>query len=201
VSLLNVFLESESALVAVDTDGIARDGSRKAMSKLLTLPHLPAVIAMRGSAAFMAGLFHTCTSRGFDSFDELLDELALLLRIVDASVPGFLRDPAFPDIEIAVVGWSDRRSSMLARLYTKRGDEAEFTGRDSQGCIAPFDQASMAGIQRTADAVHDIARAQVRYMQAEQGIGGGRLILCHVDRDGLSLHHAETFERETVCLH
>lgn len=189
MSLLNAWITTTAATVAVDTDGVARDGSRKAMSKLLTLPHLPAAIGMRGSAAVMAGLFHCCVNRGFDSFDELLEEVPRILGIVEESVPHFLRDPRFPDTELVVVGWSDRRSSMVARLFTKHGSEPDFTARDTLGFVAPFDQEGMAGIPTTAAAAEELARAQVRYMQRESGIGGGTLVLCRLDRYSISINH------------
>jgi hypothetical protein len=201
VSLLNAWITPEAAIVAVDTQGVARDGSPRAMSKLLPIPHLPAVIAMRGSAAFLAATFHSCIGRGFDSFDDLLAELPSILRFVDITVPSFARDPAFPDIELIVVGWSAQTSRMLGRLFTQRDGAPDFTARDTEGCVAPFDVASMADIPRVPEALEQIARAQVAFMQREQGLGGGKLLLCTINRQGVSVSHALTFDEEVTCRH
>lgn len=201
MSLLNVWIKPREALVAVDTEGVGGDGSRKPMSKVMTLPHLNAVIALRGNAHFLGALLHVCLSRTIASFDELLAEMPGNLALADALVPAALRHPEFPDTELIVVGWSLERSRMLGRLFAKRGEEQEFSGHDTEGCIAPYDAATMAHLPRTEHAVQKIARAQVRYMRSERNIGGGVLILCRVDRQAVTMRHAMVFEteEEAVC--
>ena len=201
MSLLDAWITPAEAIVAVDTDGVDQNRERKGMSKLLALPHLNAVIAMRGSGNFLASAFHLCMSRGLDSFDDLLSEVSGILRFAEATLASGLRVAGFPDMELVVVGYSDKEGRMLGRLFTKRGDEQDFTAKDTEGCIAPYDAATMADIPRTADALAAIARAQVRYMQATAGLGGGKLIVARLERDHLFLHRTAAFQSEQETAH
>jgi hypothetical protein len=202
VSLLNAWITPASAIVYVDTEGVTRGGARKAMSKMLTMPHLPAVVAMRGSASFLAGVFHSCVSRGFDSYDELLAALPDILEYIDVTLPSFVRDPAFPDVELLTVGFSNEHERMLGRLHTKRQDSPAFSIRDTEGCVAPWHAESMSGIPTAEEDAERIARAQVRWMRERQGIGGGKLIACRITPDAISMQHVLEFsEEESACLH
>lgn len=198
MSLLNAWITPDEALVAVDTDGVRRDGRRVSMSKLFTLPHLNAVLGFRGQSSFSASILHSCASRAFESFDELLDALlglaegGALLLSSDFKIHGH----GHIDDQLIAIGWSPSRSRMFARTFVKSGKG--FAVTDSQGCIAPWDAASMAHLPKTADAVREIAKAQVNWMQAAYGLGGGTLILCKLTRSSVELRHEMTFEREEV---
>lgn len=196
MSLLNAWLTRDRALIAVDSEGVVQDGSPRSMSKLLTIPHLPAVVAMRGSADFLARVFHCSISRCFGSFDELVDELPSILRYVDVTLPSAARHPSFPDIELLLAGWSDRRSRMLGRLFTQRAGADDFAARDTVGCVAPFDKLTMDTLRTTADNVDEIASAQVRWMRATQGLGGGKLLVCRLNRYSVSVEQTMTFQKE-----
>lgn len=198
MSLLNVFLEGapfDKAVIAVDTQGVTEAGSPKMLSKLLTIPSLNAVIAMRGSNAFLANVFHVCVLRAFDSFDALLGELPGILQFCDVTLPAHFRDPRFLDTELVAVGWSIKESRMVAHLFSKRGDAHDFTEKETLGFVAPF-VAEMNRSQATADRVGELARAQVNYMQRTAGIGGGTLVLCTVTRDRVDIKHVMTLQNE-----
>lgn len=196
MSLLNAWITPDEAIVAVDSDGVDREGEHKTLSKLLTIPALPAVLAMRGSNVFLANVFHLCVLRCFDSFDALLGDLPGILQFADVTLPAHLRDPKFPDVELVAIGWSHEQSRVLGRLYAKRGDAEEFTAKDTEGFIAPYDAETMADIPTAVESLAAIARAQVRYMRRMAGLGGGRLVVANISRDAVSVHHGMEFETE-----
>lgn len=198
MSLLNAWVHPGEAIVAVDTQGVRGDGSTVSMSKLITLPHITSVLAFRGTAAFSAGVVHACLSRSIESFDELLAELPGIVLHVDQMMPPFMRMAVAGEIgeEMTAVGWSAARSRMAARILSKRGDMAEFHVRDTKGCIAPWDVETMADIPQTPGAVERLARAQVQYLRARCGLGGGTLIVCRVTRRGITLKHETQLTEE-----
>ena len=53
MSLINALNMGDHALISADSEAVFSDGSRGQVSKLLTIPHLNAVIACRGSLAFL----------------------------------------------------------------------------------------------------------------------------------------------------
>jgi hypothetical protein len=195
MSLLNCWLTPTEALVAVDTDGVGRDGSRKPMSKLLPIPHLNAVIGHRGQGAFLWSVAQACLSGGFHTFDEMLDALPAIVQDVELNLPGYLKVDRFSGNEMIAVGWSQRRSKMLARTFVKHG-LSDFSIRDSQGVIAPWDESM--GVPKTLEALEDIARAQVEWMQEKEGLGGGALVVCRLTKDSMTMEHKMKFEEVTA---
>ena len=71
MSLLNAWILPAEAIIAVDTDGVGDEGERMPSSKMLLVPHLNAVLALRGQLALLSYLFTRALSGSFDSFDEL----------------------------------------------------------------------------------------------------------------------------------
>lgn len=191
------------AIVAVDTDGISQAGERKPMSKMLPIPHLPAVMGFRGQGMFAANVLQWCTCGGFASFDELVAALPGILAGVDLSLPEHLKvsvQGGGVGNEVIAVGWSHAQGRMLGHVFSEGEDLPGFFGRERGAYIAPWDEDSMAGIPKTAKAVERIARAQVRWMQAKIGLGGGKLIVCRVTKGSLTMNHVALLESGgTVC--
>jgi hypothetical protein len=202
LSLLNAWVTRGEAVVAVDTDGAAQDGARIVASKLLPIPHLNAVIGLRGQFAFLSLLFLRCASSSFESFDEMLEALPVHLAAIDEHLPEELVSRVLGDRgnELIAVGWSDRQTRMLGRRFVKRGGAAEFEVADFRSHVSPWDKNAMAGLPvQSPAAVERIARAQVQWMRSTfEAICGGKLIVCRVTRDSMMLDHRLTFEAQEV---
>lgn len=190
MSLLNVWVTPSDVLVGVDTDGTAPGGSRIVTSKLLPIPHLPAVLALRGQAALLAGLF--LRSLSFASYDDLVDEMPALLAEVGGSLPSELiaaDGVAGQGHEVLVAGYSPRRERMHGRMFIDReGRKAE---RDVEDYfLSPWDKAWRVAPHR--DNVQKIAAQQVEWMRNSfaNAACGGALILCRVMQGGLVVSHA-----------
>lgn len=191
MSLLNAWIMPADAIVAVDTDGARDDGSRFATSKLLAIPHIRAVMALRGQLAVLGYLFLRCISGAFDSLDEMIDAMPLLLADAEENVPSDLIVRTRIGNEIAVVGWSERHRKMIGKVFFKRDDMQEFSAADIETFFVSPWNTSMPDIPRTSAAVEKISRAQVRWMRETfpNAACGGALIAAHLTRKSVTLSH------------
>jgi hypothetical protein len=201
VSLLNAWVTPAEAIVAVDTDGVGQDGARMPSSKLLPIPHLNAVMALRGQSAFLAFLFLRCISSSFETFDEMNDAMPGVLADVDAYLPADkIVSSCRIGNELVLAGWSARRGRMLGRRFLKRDDMDEFSAADTELHVAPW-HASLEGTPTKAHAVEKLARAQVRWMREmfPNAACGGKLLVCRLTRKSLTLSHQATFQPQGVA--
>jgi len=196
MSLLNAWIMRDEALVAVDSDGVDRDGGRMPTSKLLTIPHLNVVMGLRGQLAFLGLLFLRCISAGLDSYDELVAALPEMLVHVDDACPESLIVQTNIGNELVVAGWSVRRGRMAGRLFFKRDGMEAFQGSEIESFfVSPWDR-SMPDIPKTPAAVEKISRAQVRWMRQSfpNAACGGKLITAVTTRKGVTVNHRATFQ-------
>lgn len=196
MSLLNAWVTPTEAIVAVDTDGAAGDGSRYPASKLMPIPHLNAVIALRGQCALIGFLTLRAMSSGFHAFDDLDDEMPSILEGMDGAMPPDLIVPTgLSGVELVTVGWSQRRRAMLGRQYVKRGDDLEYARRDLGIHVSPWNQ-TMQGTKTTAGAVLPLAKAQVRWMREAfpNAACGGNLLVARVSRNRVDIRIEASLE-------
>lgn len=191
MSLLNAWVTPTEATVAVDTDGMDQEGGRIVASKLLTIPHLGAVIGLRGQAAFLAFTFLRCLSASHATFDEMLDSMPAHLAATDAELPPELIALEGGEMgnELIAVGWSDRKAAMLGRRFVRRGGTLEFAIADFDLHISPWHQGTMNGLPvRKPSAIERIAAAQVDWMRSTfNAICGGQLLVCEVRRRSVTV--------------
>lgn len=200
MSLLLAFVTADEATIAVDSEGIRGDGSRVPMAKMFALPQIPCVFGFRGQALFAAGVIYACSCHGFASFDEVLDLLPTIAADVDAALPPFLRVSVGGEsgTEFVAAGFSPSRARVVLRRFSRRDAEVQWTVTEPQAFIAPWDAETMSDIPQGPEAIEQLAQAQVRWMRANHGIGGGTLIVARVDRVGVSMtHKAQLNEQET----
>lgn len=188
MSLLNAWVDPAAALVAVDTDGATLTGERFPVSKLVTLPHIGAVLALRGQAAFLGFLFLRCLTSGFDTFDDLDEAMPEMLAGMEATIPPeLIVRTGIAGTELVTAGWSNAQGRVIGRQYVKRGDSEAFTVRDLGMHVSPWHE-SMKGLRTDADAVVTLAKAQTLFMKSayDGAACGGSLLLCRVTRDGVT---------------
>lgn len=199
MSLLNAWILPDEAIIAVDTDGVDDEGIRMPTSKLLLVPHLNAVLALRGQLALLSFLLVRSISSALDSFDALCDAMPAMLGEAAGAIPGELVVASPIDgFELVAAGWSARRSRMAARLFVKRGDMPDMLERDVDRFVSPWNEA-MQGVTVAPQALDKIARAQVRWMRETfpGAACGGRLIVCRLTRRSATLEHGYEFQRLT----
>lgn len=201
MSLLNVSLNLEGALVAVDTEMVAPvDGTRAHGSKLLALPHLHAVFGFRGAQTTFTALFMMLHASVWDDLDELLGYLpSILPSAVEAAKAMVKTDPRFapPDpamlgeLQLALVAWSPREERMIGHVFTQLVDGQGFQAeRIRDYLIAPSDP-SIENLPDpdTPATMERLARAQVALIKATDPgkAGGGRLLLCEITRRDITI--------------
>lgn len=184
MSLLNAWIAPDAAIVAVDTVGMAADGSPLPASKLQLIPHLAAAIAIRGQLALLAWLSVRANSAGFATFDDLLDAMPGML--VEAAIGDHLNVLAgsAPGHEIIVAGWSDRQGRMIGRQLVSRGGEQ--TARDTDFHVSPW-HPSMDGLPLDPGGLEQLARGQVIFMRGLGAHCGGKLTVARLIRGELTL--------------
>lgn len=204
MSLLNVWLTPAEATVAVDTDALAEDGTHVQMSKIFALAHLNAVFAARGESVFQDVLATQCQVLKPQSFDDLVDMLPEVIAAVERIAMPI--SGSFPEgienrgNEIVFVGWSLKRSRMMASLCRKVSGMADWQHAEIKYFHAP--PASVAtdlGIPNSPKSIERFTTAQAQYMARTSGYGGGTLIVCRLTKETLSLAHALKFSDQPLA--
>lgn len=198
MSLLDVWVTPAEAIMAVDTDGVSQDGQRMPSSKLLHIPHLNAALGLRGQAAALKLVF--LQALGCETFDELAGALPSLLQIADMTIPEeVLVQGTKAGNELVAAGWSARAQRMVAWQYV-RNAAGEYQGREVDHHISPAGE-WLNGVRLSPQAVGDIARRQVDWMQRTfpNAACGGSLLVASVTRTGMMLRRFEVFENMEVA--
>lgn len=196
MSLLNAWITPQEAIVAVDTDGIGPDGQRMPSSKLMYVPHANAVLAVRGQYAALKLVF--LQALNLETFDDLADALPDLAQASEMAMPGsVLVEGVAAGNEFVAVGWSDRLQRMVGRQCVRRGDMPEYTAVEIDRHISPWGEWA-SGITPVPQAVGDIARAQVAWMERTfpNAACGGNLLVASLGRDSLMIRRVEDFFQE-----
>lgn len=205
MSLCNVWIERDRALVAVDTAvQAAPPHGHVEASKLIPIAHLGAVIAGRGQLLLITNTFLESVLMGAQTFDELVDRLPEFVRNVvgklRAAIPDAraYRDPAFY-AEVHVVGWSERLQSMQCQtiVIPNLSDPPKaLLGMTGPARVAP----AVTSIPPLADvdAMRALALEQIRATRASapsEAIGG-RLLLATLTPGSVAVYDAGTLSPE-----
>jgi hypothetical protein len=193
VTILNVFVERERALMAVDTIGQRADGSRAMVAKMLLLPHANAAVACRGHMSFIAGVWATLlqTPGDFDALAEILpvtcESVHELFKLYLAESKEVL-DARFGNGDeqyIVIVGWSSRHNEMRAFELRRNGGDGRFVSRAIKSVyIAPWTSDLAASHPRpaTGDLMEALFLAQQSLYEREapHATPGGALIVAEI---------------------
>ena len=211
MSLANVYVEHDRALISVDTLASRMDGQFPVVgnvadalklldsgihaSKMAHLVHINAVMAHRGDSLLasiaLSGL-HMAMPQSFDAAVEAMPQLlahayaqAVALRKQQFGIDHF------HGAEVILVGWSDALNRMQAVRWVRWPQDKGFTaspvGRALLLPDAEWEQTPEA--PDTAERMEAVARDQVAYVRCKHpGYNcGGRLLLAELTRDSLSV--------------
>ena len=192
MSLVNVWIEQNKALVAVDTNGLGlvETGENEEWSKLLTIPHIGAVFAARGQRLTFINLFAQC-SFAFNglTFDHLIESLPSLIKSVISLTPNDMKDMDMTT-DVYVIGWSPKQQRISAYQYNINIAEQRWSASEITNCrIAPGGNISSVPVLDTIEAMVDIANKQITYVREEfPGTPiGGRLLIAEITKDSISI--------------
>jgi hypothetical protein len=210
MSLVNVYMEHDRALIGFDTlssameappvagvdAALARFKTGLHMSKCTFLAHANVAIAHRGDAMLAVGVCSAVQLNALPDFDAMTEAMPQLLAQSHAQVTAFRKQQmgidGFPGAEIILVGWSRALNRMEGvrwlRWPTDKGFSASPVGKALMLPDAEWPQTPDA--PDTAEKMEAIARDQVAYVRREHaGYNcGGRLLLAELTRDTLNVH-------------
>ena len=193
MTILNVFVERDRALVAVDTLGQNADGSRKQIGKMMLLPHLSGVAACRGHFAFAMIVWWSLVQHIGD-FDKLVEEAAAICEGAHRLFKHYLAeskaalDARFGNGDeqyIVLVGWSVRQKSMVAHEFRRsEGDERFLSSEIESTYIAPSTEDLAAAHPRpnSGESMEALFRSQQALYErdAPHATPGGLLIVAEI---------------------
>ncbi|WP_313455262.1 hypothetical protein [Stenotrophomonas sp.] len=191
MSILNVLLNNDRLLVAVDT--LAEDaytGRHSAGAKLLLIPQHNLVLASRGSAQFFPKIYELCLQASFLA-DFTIEGLAAEIGpTMDRLWPGYVEAAeaaALPvhhlRTEIVLGGWSGRLGRMTATAYAKHASETPALIQPLIGGLASPGE-PLRGRPDSFDPVEVFQAGvlQATYLNDKNGrqVAGGALLVAHL---------------------
>lgn len=203
MSILNTWVDGDRAWIAVDTQTIHHlDGREFEFQKMIPLIHQNAVIAGRGTAAFLPTVFyHVAVS--VLQFDDLVELMPQILRVAFADM---IKGAAAAGIEVAddieketivLIGWSNRHKRMVSVEYTQLDGLLGWTAQTvGPAYFSPWIEGMKApdfSDPFNRDSMRQLAELQVRTIKehAPGAAGGGRYIIAELSRDRMTI--------ETIC--
>ncbi len=189
MSILNVYLRRDAALVGVDTEGASLNGAFNQCSKMLPIPHASAVLACRGSSVILACTFVQMLITDCDDFD------ALAARFPDAAnrASKKLYGPLMRHIrkadfrmgdELVLIGYSPSRKRMRAIELLRDSGECAFKADETEGHYVTPWHPSLADMPYPVDllSMGEMAQAQVNLIKKENPkfAAGGNLLIAEL---------------------
>lgn len=208
MSILNVWLEQQTALVGVDSHVFSGDGELVgSTSKMVPLAHLSAALGFRGQFLVFIHLNPAVACHVLD-FEALIEQMpALLLQAVTQagalaqSVSGAPTLSELRGLDAVLVGYSAAKGRMVGYRYML--DEASGTYRAEEipvehGFFAPADAEFLDKLEddvrglTTEQKLIELAHRQMALARERHPVAstGGHLYLAHVKDGALSIRRA-----------
>jgi len=193
MSILNVLMAQDQAVVAVDTlaqDAITGEASEGA--KLLLIPQHNIVMAGRGSGQFLLRLYQLGLEASFRrdfSIEQLMREVG---PVMDQLWPNYVQAALDAKMyldrlqsEIVLVGWSKAQDRVVGTAYAKSAAERPTRVAELVGGIASPGEPLRDGTDSfEPEAILAAGRRQAEHLNAQEGrvVAGGRLIAAFLRR-------------------
>ena len=183
MSLINAVHMGDHALISADTEAVFSDGSRGNVSKLLTIPHVNAVIAVRGSLAFLHKAHaEFCTMSNFDQMAERA-ELVMSYALAQQGSTEHL-DKYAHGAEMVLAGYSQKAGRVVIHLIRCEGIGQDTEAHlDIANAILPADLGiNLEGISASREGLIELTSRQVKAIRehAPDAAAGGNLIVAEV---------------------
>lgn len=187
MTLCNVWLEQDRALVAVDTTSLSHVGPYES-SKLAILPHAHCVLTMRGSGwIFVQIVGSLIMAAGPIDHDSIADLIPAICNQCAANRPPQLVGWQAA-LELRVVGWSEQRKRMAASLFVINLEAGTCVRHDITRCqVAP----AMNPVSSFGDleGMMELSRKQVTANSGAPGFGG-HLLVAELTPDSVTIKDA-----------
>lgn len=192
MSLINAVHMGDHALISADTEAVFSDGSRGNVSKLLTIPHVNAVIAVRGSLAFLQKAHaEFCTMPTFDQMAERA-ELVMSYALAQQGSTEQL-DKYAHGAEMVLAGYSQKAGRVVIHLIRCEGIGKDTEAHlDVNNAVLPGDMGiSLEGITASREGLTELTRRQVKAIRehAPDAAAGGNLLIAEVRPRSMAIEH------------
>lgn len=196
MSLINALNMGDHALISADSEAVFSDGSRGQVSKLLTIPHLNAVIACRGSLAFLQKAHaEFCTMSNFDQMAERA-ELVMSYALAQQGSTEQL-DKYAHGAEMVLAGYSQKAGRVVIHLIRCEGIGHDTEAHlDIANAILPGNLGiSLEGISASREGLIELTSRQVKAIRehAPDAAAGGNLIVAEVHQGRVAVETVAAF--------
>lgn len=195
MTILNVAIDGDVALVATNTEGLRLIGGRSCIaSKVWILPAVSTVLSGRGQLALLFNVYCDLFAE-MSGFDRMSDVLAASIAARHAKVVEESKSIDAPDAftleaEFVLVGWSERSGKMTALYYRvdAEGQLAPKVDFSDSGLVSPR-ESTWAGEffpSVDADTMADLVRRQSALARDwPRSAMGGDILLAEIGRDSI----------------
>lgn len=201
MSILNAFIYPDHAFVCVDTETVLPGGGpRFETSKLFAVPHLNAVIGLRGTV-LLNSMLMAATVLFDGDFDGLSQSLPGLLnnaveRAIALGQCELVTPETVASAEVVAVGFSRARGRIVLNFFKSESLDVGFvaytniTGTFSAPSVTD-PELDIEHLRRLpgGEGLKTLGLAQVRMLRERepQAAAGGRLILAEIRQDGMKI--------------
>ena len=199
MSILNIHLEHDLALVTTNTQIQLAGGAMGAAAKLFTLPAVNCVMSGRGDVGVMLNVYAQLFSTMQD-FDRLADVLDVITQTTLSNLLDAARRQGAPvplPTEIALVGMSAARQEMACRHVMCDGAGTHEVRDVRGGMIAPSALAWPGQMPQPTDLEGAVDLAKQQAQLAETSHPGkcwmGDLMTAEITRDSIHLRLVRDF--------
>lgn len=217
MTCMNLWLEGGRALLAVDTavGHLLPQGKAHQASKVMLLPHAGIAFAGTGTNVLFQTIVSATTLMAIHDYDSAIERMPEMLVDVLSQLPTIIAAvtsgneearaalaAASNRQELLVVGWSARRDSMEASLYTLTNVAAGFEHQRIEGkadesrlVACPWDESIMGPLPAeefdTPNAMQRLIYRQIQFAAAHRrhllaGFGGS-MVTAEITRDSIAL--------------
>ncbi|MCG2595969.1 hypothetical protein [Achromobacter insuavis] len=205
MSLANVVITHDRALISVDTAAGFMEGAEQLMSerertgqhsgKLWCFPHINMAMVTRGDGLLTTTTRTVLESALPSSFDDAIHMMPNMLEQAYAHVLAFREEKfgieSFPGAEVVLVGWSPCNLGFQAMRWRRYPADTDFIQSrvDKMLLLPEIDRIEPVDLPDTAEKMEAVARRQVKWARQEHPslACGGRLLLAELTRDAVTV--------------
>lgn len=211
MTILNIYVQSDRALIGMDTAVFnTSDSSVITSSKFGLLPDSDLFIGWRGDRTLGANVFAECfAARCYVDYDIFLPQIPALIIEKIRSVREMyenmraprdvLDDPHMRSLQLALVGWSAAGCRMKGTVFTKDSDtDSVEVSEVAESLLMPGDFLDPTDIEvpSSVAAMERVSRAQFQFAERLRAPGfGGTLLLIELEHGQVKIRRRSIFPK------